>query len=293
WKGGDQLQFALKAVGHMVPPTSVRDKRKPVTLEMLKTLVGEVDLSNALDAAVAAALVTGFYGQAQLGEILSTSPDYSRYDRLVLPVISDLSISDDKPSYRLFLPSTKTSLYHGDTITLPSQMDETDPMDLIINHIQVDNPTATSLLFSYLVSKGAGNYQRCLLTKNIFMERCNGIWEEAGFGKFTGHSLRIGGTTHYLACGVHPNIIKATGRWTSDAFQKYWRYIDRLADILERREPLASCARLRHDQSICASPVSKEGADGCRKNPRLSLSNITQTSFFLLLLSFRQAHVLG
>ena len=40
---------------------------------------------------------------------------------------------------------------------------------------------------------------------------------------FGAHSLRIGGATAALAAGVHPSIIRITGRWSSDIWQIYAR----------------------------------------------------------------------
>ncbi len=41
-----------------------------------------------------------------------------------------------------------------------------------------------------------------------------------------GHSFRIGGTTFFLIKGVNPDVVKALGRWSSDAFKKYWRNLE-------------------------------------------------------------------
>ena len=65
-----------------------------------------------------------------------------------------------------------------------------------------------------------------------------------------GHSFRIGGAVELLLAGVSPEIVAATGGWTSLAFLLYWRrmdeilpmstskaynqaHLDRLASILE------------------------------------------------------------
>ena len=38
----------------------------------------------------------------------------------------------------------------------------------------------------------------------------------------TGHSFRIGGTTHLLLIGVDPFVVMVQGRWKSLAFLEYW-----------------------------------------------------------------------
>lgn len=40
---------------------------------------------------------------------------------------------------------------------------------------------------------------------------------------FGAHSLRIGGATAALAAGIHPSVIRITGRWSSDVWEIYAR----------------------------------------------------------------------
>ncbi|TFK16523.1 hypothetical protein FA15DRAFT_607129, partial [Coprinopsis marcescibilis] len=67
------------------------------------------------------------------------------------------------------------------------------------------------------------------LTKSRFLQRCNQIWSCASYPQVTGHSFRIGGTTELLLAGVPPDVVKAMGRWSSDAFLRYWRSLDGFA----------------------------------------------------------------
>eukprot|EP00966_Prymnesium_polylepis_P025047 577689-Prymnesium_polylepis.1 len=41
--------------------------------------------------------------------------------------------------------------------------------------------------------------------------------------RFGAHSLRIGGATAALAAGVHPSVIRITGRWMSEVWMIYAR----------------------------------------------------------------------
>jgi len=58
------------------------------------------------------------------------------------------------------------------------------------------------------------------------MNMCNEIWKKEDIQRITGHSFRIGGTTAYLMAGVDPDIVKKMGRWSSDAFLRYWRNVN-------------------------------------------------------------------
>lgn len=43
-----------------------------------------------------------------------------------------------------------------------------------------------------------------------------------------GHSFRIGGAVELLLAGVPPEIVAATGGWTSLAFLLYWRRMEEI-----------------------------------------------------------------
>lgn len=56
----------------------------------------------------------------------------------------------------------------------------------------------------------------------------SGIWETAKLEHVLGHSFRIGGAVELLLAGVPPDIVAATGGWTSLAFLLYWRRMDEI-----------------------------------------------------------------
>jgi hypothetical protein len=74
-----------------------------------------------------------------------------------------------------------------------------------------------------------------LLYKKPFLARCNSILAANGLGRITGHCFRIGGTTELLMVGVHPDAVKKLGRWKSDAFLRYWRKDQDLAERMAAR----------------------------------------------------------
>jgi hypothetical protein len=68
------------------------------------------------------------------------------------------------------------------------------------------------------------------------------VWSSFGYPRTTGHCFRIGGTTELLVAGTPPDVVKATGRWSSQSFLRYWRSLDQIAPhhirnlhILKRR----------------------------------------------------------
>jgi hypothetical protein len=194
---------------------------------MLDQLADELDLSNPQDAAVYAVATAAFFGQLRLGEIIPTSKSPSSTSNL--PRVSDLSTSSRSGSAPLlFLPSTKTTSTKGDTVVLPIQ-DECcqDPFIALQLHIQCSSLQPDHSLASYRDSKN----DTVLLSKTTFLHRCNSIWSCHNHPRITGHCFRIGGTSHYLLSGVDPSVVKALGRWRSDAFLRYWRSLDILATL--------------------------------------------------------------
>jgi len=51
---------------------------------------------------------------------------------------------------------------------------------------------------------------------------CNEALSSMNLNTLSGHSFRIGGTTHLLLLGVDPFIVMAQGHWKSSAFLDYW-----------------------------------------------------------------------
>lgn len=54
------------------------------------------------------------------------------------------------------------------------------------------------------------------------------MWSKATLAHVLGHSFRIGGAVELLLAGVPPEIVAATGGWTSLAFLLYWRRMEEI-----------------------------------------------------------------
>ena len=222
WKGSSRLRYVLNGVRNFAPGSSRRPPRPPVNTVMLIRLVNSLDLTSPLDAAVAACAVTAFWGQCRLGELLP--PSSSLLPSSPLPLRSDFKRSLKNPhSCLLRLPRTKTHR-HGQDIVLVDQRPPINPISLLKNHIRVNSVHHDDLLFSFASTSG-----RVVLSKKIFLRRCNTIWSTLGYPRTTGHCFRIGGTTELLVAGIPPDIVKATGRWSSESFLRYWRSLDDIA----------------------------------------------------------------
>ncbi|KAJ3904589.1 hypothetical protein F5879DRAFT_989103 [Lentinula edodes] len=194
WQGGDHLRKVLSGVERSALPSSFRPEREPVKKSHLSILHAELDLSdtNGLDCCIAAAADLMFYSQLRAGEILPTNSSFSQYNTKFMPKISDLSKTNAAGSKRLFLPRTKTSQMRGDKVMVPVQKGSTNPIHSLDNHIRVNELRPSDPLFAYTDTKGI----KRILTRTLFLRRCNTIWGHHNISCRTGHCFRIGGTTY-------------------------------------------------------------------------------------------------
>ncbi|KAJ7850290.1 hypothetical protein B0H14DRAFT_3452029 [Mycena olivaceomarginata] len=143
----------------------------------------------------------------------------------------------NKHSTTLRIPRTKTKK-SGDDVVLVSQHKPLDPEIALRMHLTISNLPPSTHLFAYCTPTG---FQT--LTRPKFLQRCNEIWEVAGYPRTTGHSFRIGGTTELLLTGIAPDVVKAMGCWSSDAFHRYWCSLEDLASLHASNIELGSTAR--------------------------------------------------
>jgi hypothetical protein len=222
WKGSIRLRYVLNGVHNLAPQGSKRSPRPPVNATMIQQLIEHLDLKDPLDVAIAACATTAFWGQCRLGELLPSSS--ATLLSTHFPVRSGFKRSLHNPSSCIIhLPRTKTH-HHGQDVVLVDQRAPINPISLLKRHLRVNGIPNDSHLFSYISVNGIST-----LTKSLFLCRCNDIWGALGYPRTTGHCFRIGGTTELLIAGIPPEVVKATGRWLSDSFLRYWRSLDNIA----------------------------------------------------------------
>ena len=228
WNGSSRLRYVLNGVHNLTPRGSKHSLRPPVTAKMIIQLIQHLDLNAPLDIAIASCATMAFWGQCRLGELLPSS--FLVLLSILFPLRSSLRRSTRDPrAHVVRLPHTKTHP-EGQDIVLVEQCDPINPLALLARHLQVNNIPQDAFLFSYNTPEGLRP-----LTKSLFLQRCNDIWHPLGYPRTTGHCFRIGGTTELLIAGVPPDVVKATGRWSSDSFLRYWRSLDDIAPRYIRR----------------------------------------------------------
>lgn len=224
WYGSDRLKRILKGIDNTNPRIPL-PKRPPVSIHSLEILARRLDPNDATDIAILACACAAFWGQCRLGELLPTSSRTSTLE--LLPRRRSIRHSPgNKYTWILNIPATKTS-QKGQDIPLVRQKGPTDPLLTLHNHLQRNKAPLHLPLFTVMSRKEGPR----ILTKKMFLDRCNDIWTNAKLPALTGHCFRIGGTTHLLLAGVPPDVVKTMGRWSSDAFLRYWRSTELIAPI--------------------------------------------------------------
>lgn len=226
WRGGDKLKRVLKGVDQSTPASSHRVPRKPVTWDMLRVLHDDLDLNSGMDACVLALATMAMFGQLRLGEITPSSGNQSKIKDFSFPTIQNISgPTSVMGSRKIHLPKSKTSQNRGEDIILAKQKGRADPIKALLRHLKINKLHDCDLISTFRDEMG----RRRIMTKKMFLSRCNNVWVGHGIERITGHSFRIGGTTFFLVMGIKPDVVKVLGRWKSDAFLRYWRSLDALA----------------------------------------------------------------
>jgi integrase len=247
---GIQLSYVLKGAENMTPATSRKPPRPPMSIAKISSLMKATNMHEPLDAAVIFAASAAFYGQLRLGELFATNEKKPEFKRI--PSLSDVFPPNKNGSRRIHLPYTKVAKEKGEEVILCRQYHRTDPIAALENHLRINNLSPSDPLCSFRQS------DRSLrtLTKSHFLKKCNEIWIRDGLRHSTGHEFRIGGTTHLLLCKGPPDIVKMMGRWSSDAFQKYWRQIEILAPLyVEFLKPLQNLHTTYNNGAIGPHPT--------------------------------------
>lgn len=107
------------------------------------------------------------------------------------------------------------------------------PCSALRNHLDVNkNLPESAPLFAYATTTTS---QWEHMTKQRFLTFCGSIWSKAALAHVLGHSFRIGGAVELLLAGVPPEIVAATGGWTSLAFLLYWRRMEEILPMSTSR----------------------------------------------------------
>ena len=119
----------------------------------------------------------------------------------------------------IFLPWTKSSREKGENIFWARQEGVTDPQAALANHLKVNKPIDNGHLFAHKHQKDGTRP----LSRQVFTSRIKKIALANNLSNLSGHGIRVGSTLEYLLRGVPFDVVKAKGRWQSEAFKGYLR----------------------------------------------------------------------
>ncbi|KAJ6613869.1 hypothetical protein B0H10DRAFT_1804664, partial [Mycena sp. CBHHK59/15] len=237
WNGDSPQMKRVKAgVKKLVPETSKRAKRPPVTIEHMYTLYVTLDLTNCKDAAVWVVACVAFWGCCRLGELLPTSeaafhPSHNvTRGEAVHFEVDDLQRAI---STGFHIPWAKVTKEEGANICISEPELALSTQYAVRQHLHANkNVLAYASLFAY--KKAAGGYHN--LTKSEYLARVNGIWKSRAMLTVNGHSARIGGATELLLWGINPDVVAQQGRWSSHSFLLYWRKIQSILPLFINKQ---------------------------------------------------------
>ncbi|KAF8076565.1 DNA breaking-rejoining enzyme, partial [Lyophyllum atratum] len=228
-EGSEMLKAVKRGVSKLVPVDAKRAKRPPVTIEHMHALRAGLNLSDAFDAAVWALACIAYWSCCRLGELLVPSAGTFNPAKHVSRATRRSSRSSSSATSTTFdIPWTKTTGFEGASIVVTKIDEPSDPHAALLHHLNVNSGVPGSAPF-FAFSTADGGWAP--MTRDWFLNRCEGIWEDAGMPRLTGHAFRIGGATELLLRGVDPMIVRTQGRWKSDAFLEYWRRIDGILSL--------------------------------------------------------------
>ncbi|KAJ2911295.1 hypothetical protein MD484_g9119, partial [Candolleomyces efflorescens] len=226
WHGDDEWVKLARSAANKEGVTHKKAPRSPISLEHLTVLKAHLNLSLPFHAAVWAVATTTFFGCRRLGETTVLSRTTFSPSRHVLrstsPNFRKQTSGCESVSFRI--PWTKTTTHDGATVVLTARHDRLCPRDALRNHLGVNDTLPPSApLFAF---KENGGWS--MMTRDRFLSFVFAIWKRAGLYHVSGHSFRIGGAVALLLAGVPPEVVAATGGWTSLAFLLYWRRVEEI-----------------------------------------------------------------
>lgn len=220
-----RIKLLLRGAGTLVPATSLRPSKEPVTVDILHLLVSQLDPEDPFDVAFCFAMLAAFWCVARLGEFLTSQQTV--FDPALHPSGSSITLVVDRTGHEvhnIHAPFTKSAGSAGEDMSFAAQDPPICAKAAYDRHLRINVPLAHEHLFSYTrINARTRVSQRLCLTRNAFLRRLNSAAKSANIPVSTGHGFCVGGTLEYLLRGVPFEVVKTLGRWKSNAFQLYLR----------------------------------------------------------------------
>ena len=189
---------------------AVEKPRLPITFPILRELINTCrrfpSLNHYDKLCLQAAMLAIFFGFFRCGELLSTGA-----------LRSDVSFASGM--LHVHLSRSKTDpLSKGTTVVIAPAVPPYCPVRATINYVASARHGSSAPLF--VLANGTH------LTRSVFTAYVRTMLSASGvhnWDSYAGHSFRIGAATTAAIAGLPDHVIRAAGRWRSDACLRYIR----------------------------------------------------------------------
>ncbi|KAJ3506692.1 hypothetical protein NMY22_g17166 [Coprinellus aureogranulatus] len=247
WHGGDEWVKLTRSCTSKEGVEFEKPPRAPVSMEHLVVLRDALDISQPFDAAVWAIALVTFFACRRLGETVVTDPTKfsPRYHVTRAQTVSFRTLRNGTKSASFNIPWTKTTKEKGASVTFTERPDGLAgvtgicPIAALHNHLEVNDDASippSASLFAYRQGRAWKH-----MGKEVFLKYVYRIWKKAKLQYVSGHSFRIGGAVELLLRGVPPEVVAATGGWTSLAFLLYWRKVEEVLPLSTSKAYKKAC----------------------------------------------------
>jgi hypothetical protein len=191
--------------------------RYPITLNILKLLIVKVPLLcyNKFESSLfTAAFSLAFHGFFRVGGITFTSAAYQ--DRVLS--INDVSLINNSELINTVRGSKTDQLFKGQRIRIQQTGTHVCPVVSLSEYLK-RRPRYDGQLFLHMNGERLTRSEFNAVLKNAVSMLGEGFQNR----NYSAHSFRIGAATTASMMGISDDIIKAAGRWASDAYANYIR----------------------------------------------------------------------
>lgn len=213
----DRLQCILRGIKRS--QINVSKPRLPIDSKVLKQICSLLKnglFSPVMDITLQCMCLLAFYGFLRCSEFTVRS--------LKAPFqflrIRDISFSEDKSMFTLFLASSKTDPFKTGTSILYYSNDNLCPVTSMYTYITKYRKQP--------LDSGAPlflDFKKQPFSREVFITYLRDILSRLGYqeSNYCGHSFRIGAATSAAAAGIEDHLIKTLGRWNSSCYARYIR----------------------------------------------------------------------
>ncbi|KAI6041900.1 hypothetical protein EDC04DRAFT_1138860, partial [Pisolithus marmoratus] len=213
----EELRAILEGASCLAPLSSKRPLREPFCVDTLELIYSLLDLESHKDAAIFACLTVVFYCVGHLGEFtVQAIKNFDPTKHITHAHVSHHHDLNGLPVTKFCILWTKTSPTGEDT-QCALLGDVTDPIGALERHFHLNPADPDAHLFAWKhPTSGLRPLSRSEVIKHVAS-----LTAAHGLPNLKGHSLRIGGTLHYLLHGTPFDVVKTMGRWAGNSFTIY------------------------------------------------------------------------